>query len=84
VEATADYNPDTREFILNTVEEGSAKNWISSGLVADKTVVVANLRLKGKSYGPHAFLIDMRRNGLSLPLPLHKYASFLIIYTCIF
>mmetsp|Transcript_40073 Transcript_40073/g.67199 ORF Transcript_40073/g.67199 Transcript_40073/m.67199 type:complete len:482 (+) Transcript_40073:132-1577(+) len=67
VEATADYNPDTREFILNTVEEGSAKNWISSGLVADKTVVVANLRLKGKSYGPHAFLIDMRRNGELVP-----------------
>ena len=36
VEATADYNIATREFTLNTAAGGAAKNWISSGLVADK------------------------------------------------
>ena len=69
VEATADYDPHTRGFTLNTTEEGAAKNWISSGLVADKTVVVANLRINGESYGPHAFLVDMRINGPWLQHP---------------
>lgn len=33
------------------------------GFVADKTVVVADLRIEGKSVGPHAFLMDLRTNG---------------------
>ena len=32
-------------------------------MVADKTCVVADLRIDGKSYGPHAFVMDLRKNG---------------------
>jgi len=29
--------------------------------------VVADLKIKGKSFGPHAFLVDMRVNGQLVP-----------------
>lgn len=48
-------------FVLNTPTRGAAKHWISQGLLADKMVAVCDLRIKGKSYGPHAFLMDMRK-----------------------
>lgn len=55
-------------FILHCPDEGAHKNWISQGLVADKTVVVADLRIQDKSYGPHAFLIRLRDgNGELVP-----------------
>ena len=50
-------------FLLDCPNEGAYKNWISQGLTADKCVVMADLRVGGKSFGPHAFLIDFRRNG---------------------
>ena len=64
VETVAEYCDETKTFLLRSPKEGAKKNWISQGLVADKTVVVASLFMKGKSYGPHAFLVDMRsRDG---------------------
>jgi hypothetical protein len=40
--------------------------------MADKTVVVADLLIDGKSLGPHAFLMSLRENGeqASPPQPL--------------
>jgi acyl-CoA oxidase len=35
--------------------------------VADLACVVADLRVAGKSYGPHAFLVEMRKNGKVVP-----------------
>lgn len=63
VNTTADWDAQTKTFVLNSPDFGSKKNWISQGLVADKTVVVADLRLNGKSFGPHAFLMDLRVEG---------------------
>jgi len=63
VNTTATYDIDSQTFQLHTPDEGAHKNWISQGLVADKTVVVADLRIQDKSYGPHAFLIDLRQEG---------------------
>jgi len=63
VDTTATWNPSRQQFCLNSPNVGSHKNWISQGLVADKAVVIADLRIGGKSYGPHGFLIDFRRNG---------------------
>jgi len=60
VETIAEYDAATREFILTSPNEGAYKNWISQGFCADKSVVVADLRVGGKSFGPHAFLIDFR------------------------
>ena len=61
VNTTAEWDEETQTFLLNTPTVGAHKNWISQGLVADKTVVVADLRIGGKSYGPHAFLMYLRR-----------------------
>jgi len=67
VDTTADWDPVTSTFILNTPSEGAKKNWISQGLVADVTTVVATLKMDGKSLGPHAFLMPLREtvNGES-------------------
>lgn len=63
VDTTATWDEKRQQFCLNSPTTGSQKNWISQGLVADKAVVIADLRLGGKSYGPHGFLIDCRQNG---------------------
>mmetsp|Transcript_26012 Transcript_26012/g.54918 ORF Transcript_26012/g.54918 Transcript_26012/m.54918 type:complete len:525 (+) Transcript_26012:142-1716(+) len=63
VSTIAEYNRETNTFLLNSPGVGAQKNWISQGLVADKTVVVADLRIDGQSYGPHAFLMNLREGG---------------------
>jgi len=65
VETIADFDVKTREFVLRSPTEGSYKNWISQGFVADKCVVVADLHIGGKPHGPHAFLIDFRKRMAS-------------------
>ena len=42
-------------FVLNTPNDGAKKNWISQGL-ADKAVVIANLKVDGD-------VVDFRRDG---------------------
>ena len=61
------WHADKQQFLLDSPNEGAYKNWISQGLTADKAVVMADLRVAGKSYGPHAFLIDFRRDGKLVP-----------------
>jgi len=65
VETTADFDAGSQEFVITTPNDGAKKNWISQGFCADKSVVVADLRIGGQSHGPHAFLIDFRvtKNG---------------------
>ena len=60
VETIATHDPETRTFVITSPNEGSKKNWISQGFVADRSVVVADLHVGGTSHGPHAFLIDFR------------------------
>jgi len=60
VQTTAVYDESKGQFLLDCPEEGAKKNWISQGLSADIAVVVANLFVKGKSRGPHGFLMDLR------------------------
>lgn len=60
VETIAEYDRAARQFVLRTPSEGAKKNWISQGFVADKSVLIADLRIDGESKGPHAFLIDFR------------------------
>jgi len=69
VNTTASFDAATGDFVLNTPDEGSKKNWISQGFVADKTVVVADLLMDGKSLGPHAFMMSLRQeqNGDLVP-----------------
>ena len=64
VNTTAVYDHGRGGFVINSPNEGAEKNWISQGLTADVAVVFADLRVKGKSYGPHGFLVAMRKpNG---------------------
>ena len=43
VQTTAEWDSKTQEFVLNSASDGANKNWISQGLLADKTVVLADL-----------------------------------------
>lgn len=63
VQTTADWDEASQEFILHTPNVGARKNWISQGFTADKTVVVATLRMNGETKGPQAFYMDLRKDG---------------------
>jgi acyl-CoA oxidase len=63
VNTTCTWHPDKQQFCLHCPDRGAYKNWISQGLVADMCCAVADLRVGGKSFGPHAFLMELRRNG---------------------
>eukprot|EP00928_Gymnodinium_smaydae_P020617 TRINITY_DN17972_c0_g1_i1.p1 TRINITY_DN17972_c0_g1~~TRINITY_DN17972_c0_g1_i1.p1 ORF type:complete len:501 (-),score=122.52 TRINITY_DN17972_c0_g1_i1:35-1432(-) len=67
VKTVAEWDDATKEFVLTTTDVGAHKNWISQGLVADLAVMVADLKVNGKSYGAHAFLMELRRNGKVVP-----------------
>ena len=69
VETTCDWCQSTESFTLHTPSDSAAKNWISQGFVAERGVVIADLRIDGKSHGPHAFLMTLRdgEGGQLLP-----------------
>eukprot|EP01128_Nolandella_sp_AFSM9_P005124 TRINITY_DN2432_c0_g2_i1.p1 TRINITY_DN2432_c0_g2~~TRINITY_DN2432_c0_g2_i1.p1 ORF type:complete len:491 (-),score=115.74 TRINITY_DN2432_c0_g2_i1:96-1496(-) len=61
VQTLAHWKPEQNSFVIHSPTEGSVKNWISQGAVADQACVVADLVMPdGTHKGPHAFLIDMR------------------------
>jgi len=60
VETKATFDAGSDEFVIDTPTPGAAKNWISQGLVADRAIVIADLTVGGKSYGPQAFLVPFR------------------------
>jgi len=60
VETTADWDDQNQQFILHTPSDKAAKNWISQGYTAELGVVIADLRVGGTSYGPHAFFMNLR------------------------
>lgn len=63
VNTTCTWDPKTETFDLHCPNEDAYKNWISQGLTADMAVAVATLMIGGKSYGPHAFVMDFRKDG---------------------
>ena len=65
VETTATYDKESKEFVLHSPSEGSLKNWISQGHVADKAVVLADTTVDDQRVGPHAFLMDLASPGVS-------------------
>lgn len=67
VNTTAEWNDEKQMFLVNCPDGGAEKNWISQGLTADMAVIVANLFVRGKSYGAHAFLADLRQGGQLVP-----------------
>lgn len=63
VNTTATWSPEKKQFLLHSPDKGAFKNWISQGLCADLCVAVADLKVGGKSLGPHGFLMEIRRGG---------------------
>ncbi|CAG9117958.1 unnamed protein product [Plutella xylostella] len=70
LETTATYDPNTKEFVLNSPTLTSYK-WWPGGLAhtANYSVVVAQLYTKGKCHGIHPFIVQLRDEETHMPLP---------------
>lgn len=67
---TATYDIKSEEFIINTPNERGAKFWIGNAAqTANMSVTFANLMVKGKDYGIHAFIVPLRNNNNNTTLP---------------
>lgn len=61
LETTATWNPDDKTFILHSPHLTASKWWIGSlGKIANHAVVMAQLIIAGKPYGPHPFVVQIR------------------------
>lgn len=61
LETTATWNPEDKTFTMHSPHLTASKWWIGSlGKVANHAVVMAQLVIKGKSYGPHPFIVHIR------------------------
>ncbi|GAA5923231.1 hypothetical protein JCM3775_007473 [Rhodotorula graminis] len=61
LETTATYDSKTDEFVLHSPTISATKWWIGAlGVLATHGVVQARLFLKGKDYGPHLFILQLR------------------------
>ncbi|KZV61474.1 acyl-CoA oxidase [Peniophora sp. CONT] len=70
LQTTATYLSESDEFELNTPTPGARKWWIGAlGRTATHGVLQAQLILKGKSYGPHLFFVQLRDTETHAPLP---------------
>lgn len=69
LQTTATYDIDTKTFIMNSPSYSSIKWWIGElGTLANHACVMAQLIIKGKRYGPHAFIVNIRDMKSHLPL----------------
>lgn len=61
LETTATYDPKAEEFVINSPTLSSIKWWPGSlGKTANHAIVLAQLYTKGKSYGIHPFMVQIR------------------------
>ncbi|KAL8953195.1 MAG: hypothetical protein Q9222_000930 [Ikaeria aurantiellina] len=61
LETTATWNPDDKTFIIHSPKLTASKWWIGSlGKTANHAVVMAQLIIDGKAYGPHPFVVQIR------------------------
>lgn len=70
IETTATWDEETKEFIMHSPSLTAAKWWIGGlGRTADHAVVMAQLVIKGKRYGPHPVVVQIRDVKTREPLP---------------
>ncbi|ORY65119.1 acyl-CoA oxidase [Pseudomassariella vexata] len=70
LETTATWNAADKTFIIHSPHLTSSKWWIGSlGIVATHAVVMAQLSVNGKNYGPHPFVVPVRDMITHEPLP---------------
>lgn len=61
LETTATWNPEDKTFTMHSPHLTASKWWIGSlGKIANHAVVMAQLVIKGKPYGPHPFIVPIR------------------------
>ena len=61
LETTATWNSDDKTFTIHSPHLTASKWWIGSlGRTANHAVVMAQLIINGKSYGPHPFVVQIR------------------------
>ncbi|KAG9999533.1 acyl-CoA oxidase, partial [Aureobasidium melanogenum] len=69
LETTATWNQEDQTFIINSPTLTSSKWWIGSlGRTANHAVVMAQLYINNKSYGPHPFVVQIRDMKTHQPL----------------
>jgi acyl-CoA oxidase len=70
LKTTATYDSKTKEFVINTPTERDIKVWIGN-LAKDATyaLVWARLITKGKDYGVHPFVVQIRDRVYHKPFP---------------
>ncbi|KAJ5736441.1 uncharacterized protein N7483_001566 [Penicillium malachiteum] len=69
LETTATWNPDDKTFTINSPALTASKWWIGSlGRTANHAVVMAQLFVGGKNYGPHPFVVQIRDLQTHQPL----------------
>ncbi|KHN98370.1 acyl-coenzyme A oxidase 1 [Metarhizium album ARSEF 1941] len=70
LETTATWNREDKTFIIHTPHLTASKWWIGSlGKAANHAVVIAQLVIDGKTYGPHPFFVQIRHLETHKPLP---------------
>ncbi|KAG7310808.1 hypothetical protein JYU34_003635 [Plutella xylostella] len=70
LETTATYDPETKEFVLNTPTLTSYKWWPGGlGHTSNHCIVVAQLHTGGKCHGIHSFIVQIRDEDTHMPLP---------------
>ena len=70
LETTATWNSDDKTFTINSPSLTASKWWIGSlGKTANFAVVMAQLFIEGKPYGPHPFVVQIRDLKTHEPLP---------------
>ncbi|CAK9824359.1 Probable peroxisomal acyl-coenzyme A oxidase 1 [Anthophora retusa] len=70
LETTATYDPEEKEFILNSPTLSSYKWWPGGlGHTANYAVVVAQLYTQGECRGVHPFIVQLRDENTHEPLP---------------
>ncbi|KAF2740621.1 acyl-CoA oxidase [Polyplosphaeria fusca] len=61
LETTATWSPQDKGFIIHSPHLTASKWWIGSlGKTANHAIVMAQLIIAGKSYGPHPFVVQIR------------------------
>jgi acyl-CoA oxidase len=68
LEMQAIYDHGTKEFVFNSPTVTATKWWIGGlGIVSNFALVIAQLVIKGKGYGPHPFLVPIRDLSTHMP-----------------
>ena len=69
LETTATWNQQDKSFTIHSPHLTASKWWIGSlGRTANYAVVMAQLMIDGKNYGPHPFVVQIRDLKTHLPL----------------